>query len=138
MYIIGDGVSSVKNLLNKSRLHGLSDKNYLKRKGYDMDMIVENGKKVTLSNTGNFHSGFKPIEIDIKDIHKDNQELFIKTNKIIGTVWNGLDYLGEDLSIPYYKCNGKIIESNSSPGLGISIEKKSKIVDRLIDNLNFK
>ena len=60
--------------------------------------------------------------------------MFEKLNKLIGLNFSGIDYIGPDLSIPYFD-GGKIIEINADPTFNIQEQKKKGIVQRFVNAL---
>ena len=119
------------------------DNELIKKQGYDLDSILENNKKILLNNLGNMQYGMDPEIIDIKTVHKDNYEIFKRGAKVLNLYTCGIDYIGKDLNIPYYKCKGKIIEVNQNSLWPIGYRTKyvdddSPLIDNIIDNIPFK
>ena len=134
-YIIGNGKNSVKELIDiKNKI--LEDKNlfivkYLDEKlinqqGYKINDIVKNNHKIFITNTVNFHNGANAKRVSLNDIDKSNIELFIKAHKLIGLECSGVDYMSDNIRIPYYKNNGHIIEMNDMVDTKIHIDADEK------------
>ena len=142
-FIIGNGKNSIKELINIKN-EKLSNKNlfivkYIDEKlihgqGYRMNQILEINKKIFITNTVNFHNGANAKRILIDDVDKNNIDLFIKAHKLIGLECSGVDYMSDDISIPYYKNNGHIIEMNDMVDTKIHIDADSKKNSDLLFN----
>ncbi len=92
-YIIGDGKSTVQELINKKnniiRSKNLFEVKYIDKKliksyGYNMDSIVKNSDKIFITNTVNFHNGANAKRINIRDITQEILDLFVKAHQLIG------------------------------------------------------
>ena len=127
-YIIGDGINTIKKLIDnvnqekknkrlfKTKMK-VSDWDYIKTQGgYDENSILEKDKKIYITRTVNLHNGAIPERILVEKIPSENIKLFEKVSKITGTRVAGLDYISPDITVPYYKNNGVIIEINGTPG----------------------
>ena len=63
--------------------------------------------------------------------------MFLKVNRSVGTFVNGVDYMGDNLNIPYNKCGGIIIEVNDSPGLNYDcLNSESDFIKNIINSLH--
>ena len=125
--ITGNGKDSIDTLIDK-----LNDKlkkgnpssyvkfisyDYIKSQGYERDNILENNKKIYITNVINYWNGAQEISfINPDDIHPINIELFIHTAKAFKLNFIGIDYITSSLELPYYLSNGNIIEVNWKPG----------------------
>jgi cyanophycin synthetase len=130
-FIIGDGKNTVdelieeKNKLQKEKkLYPTKniDWNYILEQGYNKNEIVENNKKIFITNTINFHNGANPVRIDLNKIPDVNKKMFIKAHKLINLDCSGIDYMSYDISIPYYENDGHIIEINNMVDTKIHID----------------
>lgn len=134
-YIIGNGGKTVKQLIEEKN-NILKDKNLfevkyideklIKSHGYNMNDIVKKGNKVFITNTVNFHNGANAKRIFLDGVSKENLELFLKAHKLIGLECSGIDYMSNDISIPYYKNKGNIIEMNDMVDTKIHIDADEK------------
>lgn len=123
-YIIGDGYNTIKNLIeirNKENLNmnllpinNVSEL-LIKKQGYNFNSIPSYGQKIIISNVINMHNGARISRIPIDNIPKENIDLFINVNKAMDITCSGLDYLSNDITVPYYKNNSKILEVNGTP-----------------------
>lgn len=155
-YIIGDGKSTIKeliNLLNGDDLRGddhekplskvkIDDEllKLLNNKKYTLDMVLEDGCKLFLRKNANLSTG--GTAVDCTDIiSQENKDLCVRVAKSIGLDICGVDVCIDDISKPIAK-NGIIIEVNSAPGLrmhafpsqGKKREIGKKIVDMMYNN----
>lgn len=140
--IIGDGNHNIKELVkayNKDRsklfrIHTV-DYPYIQTQGYAPTDILTAGKRLVVNNVSNMSNGATIAYIDINQVHPDNIGLFKKINDVLGLKLSGIDYIGEDLIVPYY-LDGAVIEVNPSPGLEIhyNITPEHK-QDSLLDNV---
>ena len=130
-FIIGDGINNVKHLIEMKNKDQLNKKlfevknidwEYIKEQGYLEDMIIDKNKKIFITNTINFHNGANPVRINLNKIPQINKDMFIKAHKIIGLECSGIDYMSNDISIPYIKNNGHIIEINDMVDTKIHVD----------------
>ena len=143
-FIIGDGINTINNLINtyndtklkKYKIHTI-DYNYIKKQGYDINDIVPLNKKIIITNVANMTNGSIVDYVDISNVNPINISLFKEINNILNLKLSGIDYICEDLTIPYY-LNGCIIEVNEKPGLNIHYAvypKKKELLDNVIYNI---
>ena len=134
-FIVGDGQNNVKELIDKKNrileannlfIVKYLDEKLINEQGYKMTDIVKNNEKIFITNTVNFHNGANAKRISLNNIDKTNIELFIKAHKLIGLECSGVDYMSDDISIPYYKNNGHIIEMNDMVDTKIHIDADRK------------
>jgi len=123
-FIIGDNTHTVKELIEKRndeniKMNLLPIKNVsellISKQGYNMNSILPTNKKIIISNVINMHNGARISRIPIDNIPKKNIDLFIKVNDVMNINCSGIDYLSEDIEIPYDKNNSKILEVNGTP-----------------------
>ena len=130
-FIIGDGINNIDKLIEtKNKLQ--KDKNlfptknidydYILEQGYHKDDILETNKKIFITNTINFHNGANPVRINLNNIPQINKTMFIKAHKLIGLECSGIDYMSDDISIPYNENDGHIIEINDMVDTKIHID----------------
>lgn len=142
-FITGDGQHTINQLIqfrNEENIkmdllpiNNVSDI-LIKKQGYLIDNILPDNKKIVISNVINMHNGARISRIPIKDIPKENIELFINVNKAMKIKCSGLDYLSNDVTIPYYKNNSKILEVNGTPDTEIHGKIKGlNIFDKIIN-----
>jgi cyanophycin synthetase len=123
-YIIGNGKSKISELINirneeqkKMKLFPTNNVGdlLLKKQGYTKDDVLENGKKIYISNVINMHNGARISRVEIDSIPEKNKKIFLKTNEALEINCSGLDYLSNDISVDYDKNNSKILEVNGTP-----------------------
>ncbi|AYE34717.1 cyanophycin synthetase [Clostridium septicum] len=130
-FVVGDGVKTVKELidrLNDNPLRGEDhekpltkvkiDKDlveYLKEQDVNLFTILPKGLKVGLRKNANLSTGGDSI--DCTDcICEENKELCIRAAKAIGLDVCGVDICTDDIAVPMIE-NGVIMEINAAPGL---------------------
>lgn len=120
-FIIGNDINTIEDLIKNKNNMLLSKKlfpttnidyDYILEQGYSKINILEKNKKIFITNTINFHNGANPIRIDINKVPIENIDLFIKAHKLIELKCSGIDYMSNDIYIPYNINNGHIIEIN--------------------------
>jgi cyanophycin synthetase len=123
-YIYGNGKNTIKELIkirNKEQLQlELIETNnvselFIKKQGYKMDDIPDKKNKIYISNVINMHNGARIFRIPINRVPKKNIDLFIKVNKAMKIYCSGLDYMSNDITVPYDKNNSYILEVNGTP-----------------------
>jgi cyanophycin synthetase len=144
-FIIGDGIHTVDELINnynkkieKYKIHTI-DYNFIQQQGYTSSDIIPLGEKIIVTNVKNMSNGSTITYVDINTVHPINISLFKKINHILDLKLSGIDYICEDLSIPYY-VNGCVIEVNPKPGLEIHYDvypenEKNDLLNTIIDNV---
>ena len=130
-YIIGNNIDNIYQLIEKKN-KSQSDNNlfpttnidwdYIKEQGYDKKSILENNKKIFITNTINFHNGANPVRMDLSKIPIENINMFINAHKLINLECSGIDYMSTDIYIPYYENNGHIIEINDMVDTKIHVD----------------
>lgn len=145
--VIGNGHDTLQTLI-----HNFNDKkddsfkchniniNLMKEQGYSLDDIVDKNKKVFISNVANMSNGGEIEDIDIKNVHPDNINMFKKARQLSGLTLTGLDFITPSLSMPYYLMEGKcgILELNPTPGMEVHYNtKKDKelFIDSFVNDL---
>lgn len=127
--VTGDGKSSIQKLIDNRNIlqkkknlhitHNISY-NYIKSQcNLDINDILPKNKTLYITNIANFHNGCNSYHVRFKDVHPENLKLFKKINKILGLSLSGIDYMANDISLPYYKDNHHVIEVNSGPDMKI-------------------
>ena len=130
-YVIGDGTSTLQELIRNKNNELLSIHRYpvrtidvscLQRQGYTLSSIVGQNEKVFITNTINYHNGANPKRIPLHTVDPDNKEMFLKAHRLLGLECSGIDYMSPDITLPYYKNKGHIIEINSKPDTEIHMK----------------
>lgn len=128
-HVVGDGTHTVRELVeeeNKNPLrHGpifhtleLGDeaKMQLAAQKLSIDAIPATGRMVVLHSKVSRSYGASTTELDDRDVHPDNRELFIKIGRLLNNPLIGVDFIIEDMSKSWReqkKCGA--IECNSLP-----------------------
>lgn len=128
--VIGDGVSTVKALVEKKNEDpkrgidhrsplekiqlGEIEVNTLKQQGLTPDDIIPEGKQVILRENSNISTGGDSIEV-LADMHESYKEIAIKMAKVLGVKITGLDLMIEDIHTPATADNYALIEANFNP-----------------------
>ena len=128
-YVIGNGIDTIETLIdniNNEKINNKlfkttmkeSDWEYVRTQGdYDKDSVLEKNKKLFISTVLNLHNGAIPKRVPLSEVPAENIELFEKTAMLLNAVVGGVDYISEDIRIPYYINNGVILEFNTHPGI---------------------
>jgi D-alanine-D-alanine ligase-like ATP-grasp enzyme len=122
-YIVGNGLSSIHELVEEKNqyylvndLHSIEiDFEFLKSQGADIGMVPKRGEKLFLNKLREHFVGGEAVRISIETIHPINQQLFVRTAEVSGLPLVGLDFISQDLGVPYTKNSAGINEINSTP-----------------------
>lgn len=117
-YVIGDGKQNLQELINehkysKFKPHNI-DQNIIQNQKVSLQTIIPKNKKTILSTVNNFHNGASITNIPISKVHPDNLYMFKRVNQVLNKNISGIDYISDNLAIPYYH-QGAIIEVNEKP-----------------------
>lgn len=154
-YIVGDGVSSINeliNVINQDNRRGEGHEKpltkikindelnaYISKSGYNLSSILAEGEKILLRENANLSTGGKAI--DCTDIISDeNINICERAAKAVGLDVCGIDVCCSDISKPITK-DGAIIEINAAPGIRMHhypSEGKSRNVAGAIVDMLFK
>lgn len=153
-YIIGDGKSTVQQLLSKlngdpergegheavlTRVSVNSDtENILNQQGYDLDSVVPAGQTVFLKSTANLSTG--GIAADVTDeVHAENRFLAERIAALMNLDICGIDVIAPGLDVPLSKNGGAVIEVNAAPGfrmhLAPSLGEPRNVAAAVVDML---
>lgn len=135
-YVIGNGKNSILELIEiknneltkikyNFRINNYNDR-YLDSQGFKINQIPPNGVKVYITNVINYHNGANSYRIDLNKIPTCNKNLFLDTAKAMNIKCSGIDYLSDDITIPFYENSGKILELNCRPDIDIHLENQPK------------
>lgn len=128
-YVIGDGISTIRRLinkLNKDERRGEGHEkpltriksdgnliNCLAKNNFSLDSILEKGYKLPLRESANISTG--GIAVDCSDdICSENISICEEAAKAIGLDICGIDLCCSDISVPL---DGAVIEVNAAPGI---------------------
>ena len=140
--VIGNGTDTINTLIynfnakkeDEFKCHNINN-NLIKQQGYSLNDVPGKNKKIFISNVANMSNGGEIEDIDIKNVHPDNINMFKKARQLSGLTLTGLDFITPSLSIPYYLMYGKcgVLELNPLPGMEVHYNiKKDK--DQFLDN----
>ncbi|NPA75113.1 MAG: cyanophycin synthetase [Euryarchaeota archaeon] len=153
-YIIGDGKSTIKELvdkLNSDPLRGEGHENYLTRvkleeeeisylrhQGFTPSDVLPSGIKVYLRKNGNLSTGGIAIDVT-EEVHLEIINEVERAAKTVGLDVCGVDAIIKDIKRPLGNRNGGIIEINAAPGLRMHLRptegKKRNVADAIVDYL---
>ncbi len=134
--VTGDGVSSIRQLVNKvnkdprrgighekALTHIKIDKlsrRILREKGLTLNSVLPAGEVLYLKSTANLSTG--GTATDVTDIvHPYNVLMAERIAGIIGLDICGVDVMTSDIAIPLPETRGAVIEVNAAPGLRMHI-----------------
>lgn len=123
--IIGDGKSTVRELMDKENKTLGSDSkthyNYaLKSQGVSLNTVLNKDQHIFISNKVTMSSGSTITDV-IELIHPENKQLLERVHKILNVPLTGLDFICQNISIPWYKQSFGIIENNSFPYIDLHL-----------------
>lgn len=138
--ILGDGVSTIKELIEKTNedpLRGEGHERILTKITIDketirtlslssltLESILDLDEKVYVKSTANLSSGGTARDVT-DEIHPYNIALFERCSKIIGLDIMGIDVVAKDLSEPLDKNSEGIVEVNAAPGFRMHLNPSS-------------
>lgn len=129
--VIGDGISTVQQLIDKTnadprRGYGhekvltyitIDDITHklLTIKGYSLDSVIAKDEILVLKDTANLSTG--GTSVDVTDImHPSVVFMAERISRLIGLDICGIDYMCEDITKPQSEIGGAVIEVNAGPG----------------------
>jgi cyanophycin synthetase len=129
--VIGDGISTVQQLIDKTnadprRGYGhekvltyitIDDitRKLLTIKGYSLDSVIAKDEILVLKDTANLSTG--GTSVDVTDImHPSVVFMAERISRLIGLDICGIDYMCEDITKPQSEIGGAVIEVNAGPG----------------------
>ncbi len=123
-HILGDGKSSIQELVTKINNRRRDSKSFLneikldqklishiKRFDLSLNTVLEKNKEIPLSSTANLSSGGEGEDVS-STIHPQLKKMAELLSKVTGIVVLGIDYITTDISKPFDKTNGMITEFN--------------------------
>jgi len=135
-FVIGDGQKTIKELideLNANPLREYGDKGKLSKveidddtlkildiKGYNLNTILEQGKRLYLKNTGNMRLGGSSIDVTDK-VHAYNRFVCERISKLLNLDVTGVDIISEDIAFSLHENQGRVIEINAAPDFRMHI-----------------
>ncbi|WP_238584458.1 hypothetical protein [Legionella gratiana] len=156
--IIGDGITTLQELIYKKNKVTWEKGNgkypykitpnltkILADQGVTFNTIINKGQQIFISKKVTMSSGAKISNVtDL--IHPENKLLLEKVHKILNIPLTGLDFICQDISLPWHKQQFSIIENNSFPYIdlhlnpfdGKRINVAGEIWDYVLDVLSQK
>lgn len=159
--VIGNGITTIEKLIDEKNNHPWRgdperrdctlhkvEKNFhlekiLEKQGINLKTKLKKGRQIFLSNKMN-NSNAADVTNVTDLIHSENEKLFLKIHGILNLPLTGLDFICQDVSIPWQMQQFAIIENNSLPYIDIHhypsagdpINVASKIWDFVLELLN--
>ncbi|KTD71573.1 hypothetical protein OQJ13_16900 [Legionella sp. PATHC035] len=129
--VIGDGLSTLAELIDKkNKAAGGSDSrkinlnSYLKKileaQGVAFNTVINKGQQIFISKKVTIGSGAKISNV-IDLIHPENKLLLERVHKVLNIPLTGLDFICQDISLPWHKQQFGIIENNSFPYIDLHL-----------------
>lgn len=129
--VIGDGISTFEELIDKkNKAAGVSNSrkinlnSYLKKileaQGAAFNTVINKGQQIFISKKVTIGSGAKISNV-IDMIHPENKLLLERVHKILNIPLTGLDFICQDISLPWHKQQFGIIENNSFPYIDLHL-----------------
>ena len=136
-HVIGDGISSIKDLIQKVNAdprRGFGHEKVLTRididdmterllsiRGLSPDSCPGKGEKVYLKTTANLSQGGSATDVT-DEVSPDIRLMAERTARIIGLDCVGVDALADDISLPLNQSGIKVVEVNAAPGFRMHLE----------------
>ncbi len=132
--VIGDGKNTIKQLVDKKNNNSLrgeigqknktihkididkSTLELLEKQNYTINTILKKDEQAKLKEKVNLNSGCDIIDVT-NNLNQKNKELFQWLARLLNTDILGIDFICEDISIPWQLQKSSIIECNSLPYL---------------------
>lgn len=134
-HVIGDGEHSIEKLieienlkreqltkilpLGKIRIMPETEIIFKELGIENADYIPKLNERVPIRYICNSTFGGSIIGLDLKTICPENAQILCKAAKVLNLKMAGFDFICTDISIPYNKSKGFIIEANASPDISI-------------------
>ena len=154
--VIGDGKSTIAQLIEKKNQNPLRGKGYktplekiamgeaesmfLQTQGLNFDSLPNKNQQVFLRENSNISTGGDSIDFT-DEVHESYKQLAIEAAKALNVKVTGLDMMIDDIHIPATKDNYSIIEMNFNPAIHIHchpfIGKNRRLNAKMLDALGF-
>ncbi len=89
----------------------------LEKQGYNWNSVPPKGAEIAMHIVPNISQG-GTLET-IEDVHPANIEMAERAARLFGLKVAGVDYLTEDITLPYWQSGGAICEVNARPALDV-------------------
>ncbi|MGQ9846345.1 MAG: cyanophycin synthetase family protein [Bacteroidales bacterium] len=136
-FVVGDGQKTIKELideLNANPEREFGDKGKLSKvmidddtlkiidiKGYTLQTVLDNGKRLFLKNSGNMRLGGTSIDVTEK-VHPYNRFVCERISKLLNLDVMGVDIISDDISQSLHHNQGRVIEINAAPDFRMHIK----------------
>ena len=117
-YIVGDGKRKISELLDQGEKNNKYIQKNILKQGFTLDDILPKGMKVFLKEPTSFKTGCITTDVTEK-VAYENQQLFVKIAERFGYVMTILDFVTEDISLPYSVVGGYVVDVETSCDLRI-------------------
>lgn len=129
--VIGDGYSTIRNLINKENKRRIEQSGFLslkvliidfdckmtlRRSGLSLKDVPKKGQTITIKSTTN-ESGANDCESVINIVNDDIVTECRRAASLLGIKLAGVDIITSNIESPLKQTGGKIIEINAIPGL---------------------
>ncbi len=112
-YLIGDGIQTVKELADIAHASGALLSAFALS-----EMIPKRGEKIYIETK--MTGGHKPVIHDVTDdVHEDIRELLERVATIFSAKLIGIDFIAEDVTLPYTKQSFAVLEVNGMPHIAL-------------------
>lgn len=131
-HVIGDGVSTIKELIDMANQDPLRGEHHekpltkikidpivlsvLERQSLSLEFVPKKGERVVLRDNGNLSTGGTAVDVT-DEVCPENKRLAEKAAAAVGLDIAGVDITTEHIGIPLEKSDGAVIEVNAAPGL---------------------
>jgi len=136
-HVIGDGKSSIQNLIQKINsdprrgfghekaltqieIDPMTER-LLSQRGLSLESCPEKGEKVSLKTTANLSQGGTATDVT-DEISPEIRLMAERAARIIGLDCVGVDALATDISLPLEQSGIKVVEINAAPGFRMHLE----------------
>jgi D-alanine-D-alanine ligase-like ATP-grasp enzyme len=137
--VLGDGLNMIKTLINKKYKDKLLPNiRLLKYQNVNLDTIIPKNHKIDISNIINMQNGAECERININKVPKINKDFFLDVTKKIDIFCTGIDFISNDIYVPYTTNNGKILELNYKPDINIHLNNepiKNNFYNTVLENM---
>lgn len=136
-YIVGDGKRRISELLDQGEKNNKYIQKNILKQGFTLDDILPKGMKVFLKEPTSFKTGCITTDVTEK-VAYENQQLFVKIAEKLGYVTTVLDFVTEDISLPYAIVGGYVVDIETNCDLRIFSQTCSNDVFNTILDVYFE
>jgi cyanophycin synthetase len=124
-YVVGDGVSSLRMLIEKKQFTPKRKKEFygglekvLKQQGVTFETVVAQNEIIYIKNTTSRQGVWKMRDVTAI-VHPSIEKLCVKASKVVGKYLVGIDVICDDIAVPVTEQSFHILEINGKPDLYI-------------------